>query len=101
MNRMKLAVEMIEARLDLSRAYLHHGHRSFGRHSDIDHLPSVRKRPLLGDVQVAAQVNARGDLLERLQEAALAAVRVPRGQIGRASCRERVYIPLGAVSVKK
>src|SRR5271157_974821 len=68
------------------------GNVSLGSRPDVDDLAAVLELPLLWNMKMSAEMNARGDCLERVQEASLAAVAARRGEIRqtyRAAVREQ------------
>src|SRR5687768_12556763 len=73
--------EPLQARADLTAVDLHHHDRAARCRADIEHLPPVLESVLLRHVQVTAEMDARHDRLERVEEAALSAVRAPGRQV--------------------
>ena len=72
-NRSSLASSRLLLRVELDD-----DDRALRRGADVDDLATVLEDALLGHVQVAAEVQAGRDHLERVEEAALAAVSAGR-----------------------
>ena len=56
----------------------------FGSRTHVDDLAAILEHPFLGHVEVSAELDARGDGPERVQETTLAAVTTRGCQVGQA-----------------